>query len=260
MPGIGPVREARLWKRGVSTWSDYRALGRIHGVRARVKERHDGILAQAEAALGSDPSFFAHALPAQEHWRAFSHFCDGAAYLDIETRGERENNDVTVVGVRFRGKSRSFVRGVDYSPEAVGAFLRDATCLVTFNGNSFDLPVIAADGVPLPAVPFVDLRVVLHRAGYEGGLKRIETALGFVRDEAVRGMSGYDAVKLWRRWEQEHDRSALSRLLSYNAADFENLEPLAAFACDALERKLLADVTTQARLPLWSAPAVPVGP
>ena len=259
LPGIGPVREARLWKRGVHAWADYRALHHVRGIRPRMKARHDELLTLAEASLGRDPRFFASVLPPQEQWRAFSHFREGAAYLDIETRGERESNDVTVVGVRLRGRSRMFVRGVDYTPAAVAEFLRDATALVTFNGASFDLPMLAADGVEIPHVPHVDLRLVLNRAGYEGGLKRIEETLGFARDPAVQGLSGYDAVKLWRRWEREGDKEALERLLAYNAADFENLEPLADFACDALQRKLLAEVNAQARLPQALAPEAPAG-
>ena len=260
LPGIGPVRELRLWKRGISSWGDYRALGHVKGIRPRLKSRHDQLLELAESSLGRDPHFFAHVLPAHEQWRAFSHFRDGAAYIDIETRGERDNNDVTVVGIRFRGESRMFVRGRDYSPAAVSEFLRGASSLVTFNGASFDLPVLANEGVLIPRVPHVDLRIVLHRAGYEGGLKRIEETLGFVRDEAVRGLSGYDAVKLWRRYERDGDAAALETLLAYNAADFENLEPLADFACDALERKLLAEINAQARLPQVFAPEAQAGP
>lgn len=260
LPGIGPVRETRLWKRGVHSWADYRALHRVNGVRPRVKAQHDHLLSLAERAMGRDPAFFAHVLPPGEQWRAFHAFHEGAAYLDIETRGERDNNDVTVVGVRLRGKSHMFVRGLDYSPEAVTDLLRDATAIVTFNGASFDLPVLAADGVSLPKVPSVDLRVVFHRAGFEGGLKRIEESLGLARDPSVRGLSGYDAVKLWRRWEKNADREALDVLLAYNAADFENLEPLARIACGELQKKLLADVTQQSRLPLVHARASTADP
>ena len=260
LPGIGPVREARLWKRGVHTWADYRSLARVNGVRPRVKAQHDQLLSLAEGAVGRNPAFFAHVLPPTEQWRAYHAFREGAAYLDIETRGERDNNDVTVVGVRLRGKSRMFVRGVDYTPEAVGDLLRDATSIVTFNGASFDLPVLAADGVPLPKVPSIDLRVVFHRAGIEGGLKRIEGTLGLARDPSVRGLSGYDAVKLWRRWETAGDKEALDILLAYNAAEFENLEPLAEIACAELQKKVLADVTQQARLPFVHAQASTADP
>jgi len=258
LPGIGPVREARLWRRGVSSWADYRALGSVRGIRPRLKERHDQLLRVAESALGRDPGFFAHALPSSEHWRAYEDFRDGAAYLDIETTGDRENL-VTIVGIRYAGESRCFVRGVDYTPAAVGEFLRGATALVTFNGASFDLPVLASEGVVFPKVPSVDLRVVFHRAGYAGGLKKIEEALGFVRNDGVRGMTGYDAVKMWRRWERGGDREALDRLLDYNTADFENLVPLADFACGTLKKRMMDEVTAQARLPLGSAPSAPAG-
>lgn len=258
LPGIGPVRESRLWRKGVSDWNDYRALDRVKGVRPRMKEQHDELLRVAESSLGRDPGFFAHVLPSPEHWRAFAHFREGAAYLDIETTGDRENL-VTVVGIRLRGKSRAFVRGIDYTPEAVSEFLRGATALVTFNGASFDLPVLANEGVKLPPALGVDLRTVFHRAGYEGGLKKIETQLGLARDDEVAGMTGYDAVKLWRRWSNSRDRDALDRLVAYNLADFENLEPLAERACADLERKLLTEVTRQARLPALAG-AVPAGP
>lgn len=259
LPGIGPVREARLWRRGIESWDAYRDLQHVRGIRPRLKAQHDELLLLAERALGRDPAFFRHILPPGEQWRAYSHFREGAAYLDIETTGDRANL-VTIVGVRHRGVSKMFVRGIDYTPQAVSEFLRGATSLVTFNGASFDLPVLAAEGVRLPHVPSVDLRVVFHRAGHEGGLKRIEERLGFVRDAGVRGMTGYDAVKLWRRWEAMGDRGALDTLLAYNLADFENLEPLAEFAVAALEKKLLEDITAQARLPAGSAPAAPAGP
>lgn len=275
LPGIGPVREARLWKRGISHWSDYRALQNVRGVRPRVKAQHDQLLELAERSLGRDPGFFAHILPSPEQWRAYSHFREGAAYLDIETTGDRANL-VTIVGIHLRGESRMFVSphrsdgasatsaieacgGIVYTPEAVSEFLRSATALVTFNGASFDIPVLESEGVRMPAAPSVDLRVVFHRAGHNGGLKRIEERLGLVRDPSLQGLTGYDAVKLWRRWENGRDRAALELLLAYNAADFENLESLADFACGTLERQLMDQVMTQARLPIGTEPSAPVG-
>ena len=260
LPGIGPVREASLWRRGVSSWADYRRMGRVPGIRPHIKARHDAVLEVAESSFPKDPSFFARVLPHAEHWRAYGAFAAGAAYLDIETTGDRQNL-VTVVGVRRMGQSRAFVRGKDYTPEAVSDYLEGATAIVTFNGASFDVPVLASEGVRIPRVPHVDLRVVFTRLGYAGGLKKIEEAIGLARGGAVRGLSGYDAVKLWTKWEARADEDALRTLVAYNVADFENLEPLARFACSGMERKLLADVTGQSRLPLEGSPApAPAGP
>lgn len=247
LPGIGPAREALLWRRGIDSWELYRRLDRLPGVRARLKQQHDDVLAIAEQMLGRDPSFFARLLPSNEHWRAYEAFEKDAAYIDIETTGDRQN-DVTVVGVRHRSQSRTFVRGVDYTPEAVSDFVRSASCLVTFNGNVFDLPMLENEGVELPKVPRVDLRQVFARCGYSGGLKKIEEALGLARNDAVAGLSGWDAVKLWRKWEERRDEDALRRLLAYNVADFENLEYLARYACGRLSQETFGSLTHQARL------------
>ncbi|HEX2022532.1 MAG TPA: ribonuclease H-like domain-containing protein [Candidatus Thermoplasmatota archaeon] len=256
LPGIGPAREAMLWRKGVTEWAHYRALDRLPGIRPRLKSRHDELLALAETMLGRDPGFFARVLPGAEHWRAYRAFARDAAYLDIETTGDR-TNAVTVVGVRRGGESRTFVRGRDYTPQAVSAFLEGTTCLVTFNGASFDLPVLASEGVALPVVPHVDLRVALAKAGLTGGLKRIEETLGLPRRDDVAGLTGWDAVKMWRRFEERGDEEALERLLAYNRADFENLEPLARLAADRLEAALLASIKPQSRLSEGAALAGP---
>jgi uncharacterized protein YprB with RNaseH-like and TPR domain len=257
LPGIGPTRESRLWRRGVDSWSAYRALPRVPGIRPHLKAKHDHLLEVAEAGH-RDPGFVARLLPAAEHWRAWRAFGHEAAFLDIETTGDR-TNAVTVVGVRYRGQSRAFVRGKDYTPENVTSFLDGAKLLVTFNGATFDLPVLASEGVRFPAAPHVDLRVVFSRLGYAGGLKKIEEQLGLARHDAVRGLSGYDAVKLWRKWESRGDEEALRTLVAYNVADFENLEPLAAFACDKLEAQLLTGSMVQTTLEAL-APAAPARP
>lgn len=262
LPGIGPVRETRLWKRGVHSWADYRRLPRVQGVRPRLKAQHDEVLAVAEERMGRDPAFFARLLPPGEHWRAFATHAEGAAYVDIETTGDRENQ-VTVVGVRHNGRSRAFVKPLresdeavleacdarPYTPQAVGEFLRGATCLVSFNGASFDLPVLEREGVRLPVVPHVDLRLVFGRIGIAGGLKKLEEEMGMERDPRVAGLSGWDAVKLWRRWEVKADQDALRTLVAYNLADFENLEPLAHYACDTLQVQTLKGLKEQTRLP-----------
>lgn len=260
LPGIGPTREEGLWRRGVDSWDAYRALPRVSGIRPRIKERHDAVLDLAAAALAEDPTFFARHLPSNEHWRAYGAFAKGAAYLDIETTGDR-TNAVTVVGVRYKGESRAFVRGKDYTPEAVSAFIEDATCLVTFNGATFDVPVLENEGVRFPHVPHMDLRPALARVGLTGGLKKIEETLGFARQDGVRGLSGWDAVKLWRKWESRGDAEALRTLVAYNVADFENLEPLARIAYARCETALMANLHAQRRLDeVAPAQAPPAGP
>ncbi|MDM7202769.1 MAG: ribonuclease H-like domain-containing protein, partial [Thermodesulfobacteriaceae bacterium] len=60
--------------------------------------------------------------------------------------------------------------------------------------------------------------------GIKGGLKKVEKILGLERK--TEGMNGYDAVKLWKRWQEEKDRAALRKLILYNREDVVNLKIL----------------------------------
>ena len=90
---------------------------------------------------------------------------------------------------------------------------------------------------PLPKVfvPFlprcrehaqIDLRYVLARLGYKGGLKGCEKSLGLHRG-GLDGVDGYFAVLLWQLYKQDNDERALETLLAYNIEDTVNLERLA---------------------------------
>ena len=109
---------------------------------------------------------------------------------------------------------------------------------MTFNGASFDLPVLLASiqGLPLDQ-PHIDLCLLGRQLGYHGGLKAIELQLGIQRRADLWGMSGADAGQLWNRWRHRRDEEARERLLAYNEADCVNLQPLAdLFYCQMVQR------------------------
>lgn len=164
-----------------------------------------------------------------EAWRAWPHFPEATAYLDIETNGTHQGlSTLTVIGI-FDGKAyHSFVQG-----ENLGNF-RDAisrySVIVTFFGTGFDLPVIQRElGVRFDQI-HVDLHPMLKRLGYRGGLKKLEGLVDYRRDPRTVGMVGYDAVKLWQRYQRRYDAEALDLLLAYNEDDVRSLLPLAEFA------------------------------
>jgi uncharacterized protein len=98
--------------------------------------------------------------------------------------------------------------------------------VVTFNGSSFDLPMIRKRLYADLRRDFehCDLLHVCRRRGLRGGLKRVETMLGIAR--ATAGISGWDAPRLWNRYEMAGDQAALELLLEYNREDVVNLAVL----------------------------------
>jgi uncharacterized protein YprB with RNaseH-like and TPR domain len=151
-------------------------------------------------------------------------------YLDIETSFERE---VTVFGLLRADRGLVQIVGRAITRDAINESLRGVDTLCTFNGESFDLPVLRrAYGIGLlERCRSLDLSIECRRTGRRGGLKRIEDGLGIPR--SLRGVTGYDAMVLWDRWEHG-DRAALEILLQYNRDDVVNLA--------LLERRLRGDL------------------
>jgi uncharacterized protein YprB with RNaseH-like and TPR domain len=142
------------------------------------------------------------------------------AYLDIETH---VGNQVTVVGI-YR-EDRGFIQlvGGGITDVAVWDALEGVDTVCTFNGDCFDLPVLERClRVDLRSrLKSLDLLRECRSRGIRGGLKRLEERFGIAR--RTRGMSGWDAVRLWSRYEQDGDRDALALLLDYNREDVMNL-------------------------------------
>src|SRR5262249_26831735 len=135
---------------------------------------------------------------------------------------------------------RQYVRGqnLEQFPEA----LEDAAMIVTFFGTGFDLPFLrrAFPQMPIPQM-HVDLCFLLKRLGYRGGLKRIEQQFGIQRSAQTTGLSGWDAVRLWREYRYQKRQGSLDTLLAYNAEDVRNMADLLAEGYRKMARKLLTN-------------------
>lgn len=221
IPGLGVKTERRLWDSGLLDWD---AL-----VRNRPKLRKN--VADPEIFLNeskrrlkeNDAPFFSQNLPAEEAWRLFGDFGQNAAYFDIETNGLAGDSLAITAIALYDGKTiRHYIKGFN-----LDEFIKDIftfSLLVTFNGKSFDVPIVERHfNAKLPHA-HIDLMHVLRRLGYKGGLKKCEKVFGIDRG-ALAGLDGYSAVILWR----EHMRGnpgALKTLLAYNALDAVNLKTL----------------------------------
>lgn len=214
IPGIGPAREARLWASGLHTWEGLLDPAAIFPFCLNSRARR--ILAESPARLaGSDTAWFAQHLPSGESWRLCSHFGRRAAFVDIETTGGPGPVNITTIALFDGARLKTYVQGRNL--EEFCDDIRDFPLMVTFNGRSFDAPVITRElKIPLPA--HVDLRYLLKSVGVAGGLKACEEKMGLDRKE-MAGLDGYFAVLLWQEYETRGDEQALETLLAYNAAD-----------------------------------------
>jgi uncharacterized protein YprB with RNaseH-like and TPR domain len=246
IPGLGEGRERALWRRGIYTWDDLRATPQRSGLPAPLLRDAQAILQLSEDALRQgNIYFFAQLLPAREHWRLYGDFQEVTAYLDIET-GPMGNGrqGITVIGLFDGREFRTFVHG--HNLHTFEGYLRRYDLLVTFNGKTFDLPLIERDlGIPIYQAQ-IDMKVFLHRLGYHGGLKRIERQWGIIREDGIAGLTGFDAVLLWARYRRG-DPEALERLITYNRADVVNLEVLLKRGYELARHQIGADIGVEPR-------------
>ncbi len=238
IPGVGEKTERWLWRNKILCWED--CLKNFHQIKLP-KKMHATLSLFARlsinALLRGDISFFKKLLPETQLWRVYPEFKEKTAFLDIETTGIGEGKDyVTVIGLFDGKKTHFFIQGenIEDFPKAIKKY----SIIVTYNGEKFDLPFLKAtfSQLDFPQV-HIDLRYILKRLGYSGGLKKIEKMVGIERSEMVKNFNGYDAVILWNRY-LDGEPEALRLLLNYNREDVVNLKYLIELACQKMLQSL----------------------
>ncbi len=241
LQGIGPTTERRFWQEGLTDWQRFLKQPRIAGLSPDRKSLYDRELALAQSEYeAGDLRALASRLHRRDHWRFYDTCRSGLLCLDIETTGLTPHdgaNAVTVVGLHRNGQTTTLVQGDTLTTNRLQAELDHCTLLVTFFGTVFDVPFLRTAFPQLRFdMPHFDLCLAARRLGLRGGLKHLERELGIERESALRGLDGMDAVRLWAQWRQG-DRTALDHLLAYNAADTENLAPLASLIYKEMMRR-----------------------
>jgi len=208
--------------------------------------------------LDREHQFFRAGLGMRQAWRAFPDFKDSCVYLDIETDGSAGNN-VTMIGLYDGDSYRCLIQGDDL--ENFRDLISHYSLVVTFFGFSYDIPVLQKR---FPGLEFdqihIDLCPMLNGLGYRGGLKKIEKELGIERSRETEGLTGRDAIWLWRKSRTHDDEDSLKRLIAYNREDCVNLEKLANHAYDCLRSNALEEAGLSAgmKTPIGVSAVVPV--
>ena len=169
---ITAARERKLWQQGIRSWDDFLRTDKISGITPAAKKYYDRKIIEARRHLyNSDSRYFASLLPQTEHWRLYDFFKEEAVYLDIETDGLSDNNDVTLVGLFDGYDTKTMIRSVNLDWRLLRKELEKYKIVVTFNGSVFDLPFMKKRyGEVIPKLPHYDLSFCCSRIGLNGGL------------------------------------------------------------------------------------------
>ena len=199
---------------------------------------HDGLLNSRDALALGKHQYFQQTLGLAESWRAWPEFRESCVYLDIETDGGNSGQSVTTIGLYDGKEFVALVKGNDI--ERFRDLISHYSMIVTFFGAGFDLPVLQKRfrGLVFDQL-HLDLCPTMKRLGYRGGLKSIERQVGINRGYETAGLSGRDAIRLWREYERGREES-LETLIAYNREDVVNLEILAQIAYDGMVRHATA--------------------
>ncbi|MBX3120231.1 MAG: ribonuclease H-like domain-containing protein [Fimbriimonadaceae bacterium] len=247
IPGVGRTTERALWEKGFSSWDIL--LERLQEAplgTADVEDTRTTLEASTLALNEMRHQFFAPVLGIGEAWRAWPEFRKSCVYLDIETDGGQSGESITMVGLYDGESFRALTKGEDLAefPDIISHY----SMIVTFFGSGFDIPMLQKKfrNVPFDHI-HLDLCPTLKKLGYRGGLKNIEKQLGIARVEDAQGLTGLDAVRLWREYIRGNE-SSLETLIAYNREDVVNLERLAEFTYRKLKANTFDNVA--ATLPL----------
>ncbi|NKB82561.1 MAG: exonuclease [Nitrospirales bacterium] len=229
LKGNGESTERCLWEAGIRNWHDFLASSSLPGIATARKNLYDEYMYHllAEYQQGNF-RFFARCLKPRDHWRLFDTFRTRTVFLDIETTGEPAGiGYVTLVGLYANGQTTTLIRNETLTADRLESELSRYDLIVTFFGTSFDVPYLRTT-FPTLRIDHAhfDLCFAARRLGLRGGLKHIEQELGLARSANIQGLDGWDAVRLWRAWENGQTE-AKALLCDYNEADVRNLEPLA---------------------------------
>jgi hypothetical protein len=223
--GITLETEKVLWANNINSWEDF--FNKYEQIdflsQSQLNKIKNELTISQEYLNTKNLNYFKQKLPNKEHYRLKDY--GKIAFVDIETTGLSKYTDyITLIGIYDGKNPHIYVRGQNL--EDAKEHLEQFDIIVTFNGKLFDIPFIEHKFNCKYDIIHLDLRFMLKELGLSGGLKNIEKIIGIKRDDEVEDINGFEAVRLWRKYENYNDKEALNLLLKYNKEDIINLKYL----------------------------------
>ncbi len=224
--GVGKKNLEKLEIAGFDNWSKVLEKKDEIPFTEKFSEKFYKEVEESSLALERDDiSFFAKKLAPPDKWRVLEKYFDNITFLDIETDGLDYHSGISLIVCLHKGTLHKFLRNENLDDFL--DLLPEVKLLSTFNGSSFDLPVIQ-NFFRIGEIPcaHIDLRWVCYHLGYKGGLKLIENKIGIERPSDLKGVDGFEAVILWDNWNRYKDEESKKRLIRYCSADVISLKLL----------------------------------
>jgi uncharacterized protein YprB with RNaseH-like and TPR domain len=224
LPGIKERKEKQI-REQAKDWNEF-LNKEIKGISKKRKLLYNKIIEiSKEELLNDNANYFAEILPQKEHHRLYDQFKDQAVFLDVEA--DHMSGNITVIGLYDNYETKLMIKNINLEKEVLQKELKKYKMLITYNGSSFDLPIIRRYfGNIIPEILHIDLKHLCQKVGLNGGLKQIEKKLGITREYEQKSIhiTNGDPALLWRMWNGSRDEFYLDLLIAYNEEDVINLK------------------------------------
>jgi uncharacterized protein len=179
-----------------------------------------------QALLNDDVVFFNKYFKNKDLLHLYDYYEDETCFLDVEINRGRE--DLILVGVYDGFETKQFLKGYNLDKKTLFDYLSRFKVIVTYNGSSFDVPLLKKYFDSKLNFIHLDLKPLCLSVDLKGGLKEVEKQLGLNRDLCYSVKPG-DPCKIYRAFLVTGDRYYLDLLLNYNEEDCLSLKRIIEF-------------------------------